>query len=85
MVFIAVNVKLSSFATGEHCYCRCLDIAPRAQLLKKSARLLHVNNDKEPPIVRLYEHQMHYPGIRILVVKIIHLDEGFRGITTMRG
>ncbi len=78
-------LKVSFFATGEHCYCLCLDMAPRAQLLKKSARLLHVNDDKEPPNVRLYEHQMDYPGIRILVVKIIHLDEGIRGITTMRG
>ncbi len=28
------------------CYCRCLDIAPRAQLLKTSAWLLHPIGDK---------------------------------------
>ncbi len=40
------------FYSKEADCCYCLGIVPRARLLKKSARLLHLNDNKAPPPAR---------------------------------
>ncbi len=58
-------------------YCCCFGIAPRAQLLKKSAWLLHLIGDKVPPtacdrsevkLMLLSSHQKLWLSIRALTV-----------------
>ncbi len=53
--FLTVIEERKSFlfySKEEGCCCYCLGIVPRTQLLKKSARLLHLNDNKAPPSTR---------------------------------